>query len=490
MRTYFSDFFNVDRSYIEAYGAIDIPLVSDIPLFIDPFLIFQSDKDEYKKLHAEIIKYLTFLRNKSGGNIGIGELKAWYMFNEVRQNWLGYSSEGNYGRGLDMVFAKSLNNNLSDILQSFGNEVSTKSPHLEKLVLIEKGIGKDKISDFTVNLIKGYLLEYTEEFTKRYIKVDQQIKLSIPRVYFDYILQKWMPKSFTLPRIKDDFVLLTPDDILTRDEMWISKENFSRSLNLLPQVVENEQLRAEINNYILSQLKDKPTQKEIMDATINAAKKYPQLIDVYILSREQSGPMALKMSSNKVEQIKKQFIHEADLAIKELRNLNFYNFSLDSFSEAKSKALILKEYIEYSDGFRLFYDKDKLILSREKDLQLLYKLIWKADPGKQADINPEANHGRGSVDFAVSNGAKDKSWVEFKLAKNKDLKRNLQKQIEVYQKADVSTTYGKKLYVITFFTEKENEKLNSVLSELSLLGVDWIVKIDAQKDNKVSGSKS
>jgi hypothetical protein len=32
--------------------------VSDPPLFIDPFLLFNSDKPEYRRLHDSIIDYL------------------------------------------------------------------------------------------------------------------------------------------------------------------------------------------------------------------------------------------------------------------------------------------------------------------------------------------------------------------------------------------------------------------------------------------------
>ena len=48
---YFSQAFNVPRKVIHEYGAIDISLVCDMPLFIDPILIFNSDKTEYQELH-------------------------------------------------------------------------------------------------------------------------------------------------------------------------------------------------------------------------------------------------------------------------------------------------------------------------------------------------------------------------------------------------------------------------------------------------------
>jgi hypothetical protein len=44
---YFSDFFGVSRDVLKAYGAFDISLINDLPMFIDPFLLFNSAKPEY-----------------------------------------------------------------------------------------------------------------------------------------------------------------------------------------------------------------------------------------------------------------------------------------------------------------------------------------------------------------------------------------------------------------------------------------------------------
>jgi hypothetical protein len=88
--------------------------VSDLPLFIDPFLLFNSDKPEYRELHDNIIKYLRFLRDKSvGGRVNRGLLANWYVFKEVKQNWLGFTVMGNGGSGLGMDFATALHGNLN-----------------------------------------------------------------------------------------------------------------------------------------------------------------------------------------------------------------------------------------------------------------------------------------------------------------------------------------------------------------------------------------
>lgn len=62
---FFSEYYGIDSSVVEHYGAVDISFVCDIPLFIDPMLIFNSEKEEYKKLHEEIIRYFHFLYQKA-----------------------------------------------------------------------------------------------------------------------------------------------------------------------------------------------------------------------------------------------------------------------------------------------------------------------------------------------------------------------------------------------------------------------------------------
>lgn len=58
---YFSDVFEVDEQVVDEYGAFNVALVNDLPLFVDPFLLFDSEGDKYRKLHDGIIEYLLFL---------------------------------------------------------------------------------------------------------------------------------------------------------------------------------------------------------------------------------------------------------------------------------------------------------------------------------------------------------------------------------------------------------------------------------------------
>jgi hypothetical protein len=110
--TFFSDRFGIDRALLEEHGALDISLVTDLPLFIDPFLLFHSQKAEYRKQHDKLIAYMVFLRDKAkAGPVSDGLLRSWYCFPEVKQTRLGFSETGNSGSALGIDFARALHGN-------------------------------------------------------------------------------------------------------------------------------------------------------------------------------------------------------------------------------------------------------------------------------------------------------------------------------------------------------------------------------------------
>lgn len=482
MNIYFSDYFNIDKEILDEYGAFDISLINDLPVFIDPFLLFTSEKKEYQELHDNIIGYIAFLREMSqNGEIRPGLIKSWFQFPEVKQSWLGYSKTGNSGRGLGPQFATALNGNLSTIFTNFGKEQITKGSHLEKLCLIKDNVGRDMISDFTTNLIKGFLCEYTQEFAKKHLDPSQIRPVSVSHAAFNYTMRVWTPRIYKLPYIDNDFILLTPKDILTKDDTWISKHDLFADFSTITSSIPNEELRAQINEYFIRTLPKKEPKKEDYEiARALTLSKYPEIIDYYIKYKEDHGEKARDISSDKLKEAERLFIENIHEFVTTLdKKVQFTKVKWDTFEEAYQRVMYLKQVIENNDGYRIFYIKGKPV-KREADLQLMFKLTWFATP---SDFNSEVNNGGGPVDFKISRGFKDKTLIEFKLASNTKLKQNLAKQVERYQEANQT---NKAIKVILFFDDSELAKTQKVLKELGLREGKNIILIDAKK--KVSAS--
>jgi len=486
MKIYFSDVFNVSKTVIEEYGAFNISLCNDLPLFVDPFLLFYSKKEEYKALHDGIIEYLVFLKEKSKMDLSSAQIKSWYMFSEQKQNWLGYSCRGNSGSGLGKDFAKNIRYVFKQKFNDFGEEKLSKGTHLEKLCLINEGVGKDNISDFTVNLILSFLLEYTEKFAKLYLNSEQCDYFWIQKNKFNYELEIWERKQYYLPKYNGDYIILTPKDILTRETSWINREDLYNRFEHIPYSIENEVLRMQINQHFNSQLTNyedrKPTKEEKNKAIMNTIKEYPEILDYYIKEKENDGDKAINISEKRVSDTEEILISNIQKLIECLKHTNFYiEEDKNAYIEARKRVEYLKNAIENQDCYKLFYNGDEPV-QKEEYLQLMFRLTCY---GSDYDVNREVNNGRGPVDYKFSKGPIDISLIEFKLAKSTKLKQNLQNQLEVYQKAN-NTKNG--LKVILFFNEKEEQRVKKILKELKLENNKDIFLIDARKDNKPSAS--
>lgn len=484
LRIYFSDFYNVTPDSITDYGAFNISLINDLPLFIDPFLLFNSESDKYKVLHYKIIDYVSFLKKMSDeGKLTPGLIKSWFLFPEVKQNWFGFSLVGNGGRGLGPEFANALIENFSTTFRNFGNEKFTCGSHLEKLCLIKDKVGKDSISDFTTNLIKKFLLEYTQEFSLKNINKSLLSNFMVEKVEFNYQTQTWAAREFTLPAYHGEYVLLTPRDILTKDEAWINQNEMIEDFSFICSSIPNEQLRAQLGDYFARMIPDKPKKKDYEEAAKAAIKKHPEFIDYFIKHKEEHSSDAHKKSDLKVSEIEDLFIKIVQILVEKVnKESDFYRLNFNTLDESYKRVKYLKQVIENNDGYKIFYLKD-VPIKREADLQLLFRLTWFATP---SDVNSEVNNGRGPVDYKISRGKKDKTLIEFKLASNPQLKRNLANQVEIYEKANETLNSIK---VILYFTDSELSYLSKALKDLKLKEDKNLVLIDA-RPNKVSASKA
>src|SRR5205823_1299183 len=118
------------------------------------------------------------------------------------------------------------------------------------------------------------------------------------------------------------------------------------------------------------------------------------------------GDEAEEQSAEKVREIDKLFRAQLlQLAEALNRFTKFYAEAGNTYEETHRRLAYLKDVIEHKDGYKIFLSKGAPI-QREKDLQLMFKLVWYATA---YDVNSEVDNGRGPADFTISYGAADKT---------------------------------------------------------------------------------
>lgn len=480
---FFSDYFSVPRKTVEDYGAFDINLLADVRLFVDPFLLFNSSKPEYQALHEHILDYLKYLKSIARTDLDKGTVKDLFRFQEVSQNWFGYCKLGNKGHGLGEDFARALNSSIGRIIGNPGESMGTQSSHLEKVSLIRPKVGKDNISDFTTNLIKHYLVDYTEKFARAHLDSSQCETVGVSRVRFNFKTQSWVDEPRYLPVFNGDYVLLTPVDMLVHDETWI---NYDDMISRYPQIVgavEDDIARSRMSRYFEERLGKEPDAAQVKDARRATFETFPQLLDLYIKLKEDEGEGAVAVSAKEIAHLRRIFVAFLADIISDLWSLDEMKNRPQgsSYDETLFLVGVFKRWVEDKEGYKSL--NNAIGTGSEAEVQ---RLIFLALQSSFFEVNREVNNGRGPVDFKVS-GSRDTTLLEIKLASNSGLKRNLQNQVAIYEKANETKL---SVTAIIVYTESERLKVSRILKSLELDADPSIVVIDARSDNKPSGSKA
>jgi hypothetical protein len=162
IRPRLNDFYNIPFTQEEVDFAIPF-LDEDIPLYVDPFLLWKSPSQQDNALHTLItnsFNHLGALVNKGNEKEAINILVNSSECNEVG---LG-NSKTKEGKRIGGKLANSILNTFKVIPQI------SKSGfiHFEEVQLLVDNISKDRISDIACNFILSFLIDYTIEQSEKY----------------------------------------------------------------------------------------------------------------------------------------------------------------------------------------------------------------------------------------------------------------------------------------------------------------------------------
>jgi hypothetical protein len=241
----------------------------DLPLGIDPFLLFKSRDSEYRRLHTLLIA--TFNAGIAAIREGnTDEAHRLFDFPEVSAIGLGYTQGGKRGSGVGSYLAGLIIDTLeaSPALQQRGVR------HVEEMQLLSAGIGPDRVSDITANVLKRFLIEYTQRQCRIW-NVETAKHVPVSHI-FNHLSKEWEDAFEDLPisPINGAPILFVPRRIV-RVLPWINYDDFVRS---------------EFNAYLKArrdQIKKSSTQAKTDVVTVT--RRDISLVDRYVKAREAQG---------------------------------------------------------------------------------------------------------------------------------------------------------------------------------------------------------
>lgn len=155
IRPRFTDYHDIYIPQSELDFAIPF-LNEDIPLYVDPFLLWKSPSLQDKGLHSTLLSAFNNLGRLVKTGMQDQAINQLIVASECDEVGLG-NSVNRSGKRIGRKLAK-------DILALFERVEYYRNHgfrHIEEISLLVSGINKDRISDITCSFLKSFLIDYT-----------------------------------------------------------------------------------------------------------------------------------------------------------------------------------------------------------------------------------------------------------------------------------------------------------------------------------------
>ncbi|MTJ10057.1 hypothetical protein [Anabaena sp. UHCC 0204] len=155
IRPRITDFYDITATQAQLDFAIAF-LDEDIPLYVDPFLLWKSPSLQDQALHTTLINafnHLNFLVQKGKVDEARNNL---IIASECQEVGLGLSKNR---KGVRISANKA--DEIISIFQKIPEYGKYGFVHFEEIQFYVDGISKDRISDISCNFIKSFLIDYT-----------------------------------------------------------------------------------------------------------------------------------------------------------------------------------------------------------------------------------------------------------------------------------------------------------------------------------------
>lgn len=421
----FSEHFGVAPDAMARAGVLDPTLNVDTRLFIDPLLLENSSHSEiaegarstYEQHFTTVIEF----RSRATGTTDVAWRSAQRLlsFPEIKWTCLGYGAESVSGSGSGANMTGQFIETARQIVS-----LGVDDPDLfVAMALFEEGVGPDRISDMTTNVILRDLLRFNTRVLAELGVSGSPVQLRLRSgKSFDAVL----PVN---PYLRDGGpVILVPVDVLRDLPVATDWSEVADAAS------KNEQLRNQANEQIarLWEVRSRKDKGALRRWALSGRDEFETFLEMVRGASSRPYDMAGDPLGEVFwRRLAATLADQVPLTINKPPALNLAGV-----------VSVVEQIIEQ---FRLLIEDRRFseelyhagVPRPEKAAQRLFFAVAHAYcKANDLDLTPEADTGNGPIDFKVSRGFAGRVLVEIKLSRNGKLINGYTKQLEAYKVAE------------------------------------------------------
>lgn len=454
----FSEHYGIDAASLEGRGILDPTLNADTKLFIDPLLLEGSSHIEisrcarqtYENHFGTIIRFLA--KAKKPTDVAWKSAARLLSFPEIKWTCLGYGAQSVSGSGSGSEMTGQFIETARQIV-----ELGIDDPDLfVAMALFENGVGPDRISDMTTNVILGDLLAFNERILPELGVSTRQHNIALKN-----------GKAFSAKLAGNPYigagepVILVPSDVLRDLPIATDWSDVADAAS------KNAQLRSRVNDQIarMWRVKSKKDKDEIRRWALSGKASFETFMEML----RGANPTAYDLHGDPLGEV---FWRKIAAALAEQQPLAITTpAKMDLEGVEAVVGTIIEQFRLLIEDRRFseelyYHGKPRPEIAAQR---LFFAVAHAYCKANDLDLTPEAETGNGPVDFKVSAGFAGRVLVEIKLSKNPKLVDGYIKQLEAYKSAE-ETLSGFYVVVDVGNMGRKDERLLAVKNEASAKG--------------------
>jgi len=275
-------------------------LDEDIPLYMDPFILWKSPSQQDNALHGSITNSFNYL----GALFVKNEEKAISVLKEISEcDEVGLgNSKNKKGKRIGEKMARNILSTFQEIPQIQENGFT----HFELLQLLIEDFSKDRVSDISCNLVKSFLIDYTIQQCKKYSIPTQYVDIQ----YFNNRKLQFIEETTSLPVNPNtkESILLLPKRWL-RFIPWINFEDYYNNyVHLSEKIIQGKKVpRAELLEFNRKNFDQIQTYIERKQREQKDCKNDPLFTQIPVLSAKRKLSVIKKLPTGKTDNADQDF---------------------------------------------------------------------------------------------------------------------------------------------------------------------------------------